>query len=369
MSRVRTLVTEVVNDVRGHRYEPQSDAEHLQAAMDWLVRSHDVTGKTGSAAYYSLLTGWADPYPETTGYIIPTLYDYAELEGENEAATRATEMAEWLLDTQLDEGGFPAGTGADAADGPSVFNTGQIILGLTRTYRETGKERFRNAAVRAADWLVSVQQPGGYWDQFDYRGEPHSYSSRVAWALLEVSELVDNSEFHQTAVTNLEWVVDQQQPNGWFEHAGFSPDETPFLHTIAYTIRGLVEAGHRLDTDRFLDAATTTAGRLAEIQRESGILRGEYDRGWNGASYYCLTGNAQMSVIWSRLDQVQNDDRFSDQVDATVSFLKTNHETEGNTATVGGLRGSVPVWQRYMRFRYPNWAVKFFVDALQHRHT
>ena len=29
-----------------------------------------------SRRYYSLLTGYSDSYPEVTGYIIPTLYDF-----------------------------------------------------------------------------------------------------------------------------------------------------------------------------------------------------------------------------------------------------------------------------------------------------
>ena len=37
------------------------------------MRSHEVCSHTGSAAYWSPILGWGAPYPETTGYIIPTL--------------------------------------------------------------------------------------------------------------------------------------------------------------------------------------------------------------------------------------------------------------------------------------------------------
>ena len=32
--------------------------------------------------------------------------------------------------------------------------------------------------------------------------------------------------------------------------------------------------------------------------------------------------------------------------------------------TRGGIKGSHPIWGGYDPFRYPNWAAKFFVDAL-----
>jgi hypothetical protein len=33
----------------------------------------------------------------------------------------------------------------------------------------------------------------------------------------------------------------------------------------------------------------------------------------------------------------------------------------------GAVAGSSPIFGRYMAFRYPNWAAKFFMDALMFR--
>jgi hypothetical protein len=30
----------------------------------------------------------------------------------------------------------------------------------------------------------------------------------------------------------------------------------------------------------------------------------------------------------------------------------------------GGIKGSYPIWASYSPYEYPNWAAKFFVDAL-----
>jgi hypothetical protein len=54
----------------------------FQAAIEWLYTSQDVGQADGSAAAYNLVLGWQRSYPETTGYIIPTLYEYSQLTNE-----------------------------------------------------------------------------------------------------------------------------------------------------------------------------------------------------------------------------------------------------------------------------------------------
>ena len=35
-----------------------------------------------------------------------------------------------------------------------------------------------------------------------------------------------------------------------------------------------------------------------------------------------------------------------------------------NPAVRGAIKGSQPIWGRYAPFSYPNWATKFFIDAV-----
>jgi len=368
------MVIALSRDLRGRLTEPRSDAVHLSAAMDWLFQSQDATDCGGSAAYYGLLGGWAGPYPETSGYIVPTLFDYAnavEAAGEEARADRARRrgrrMADWLLTTQLTSGAFPGGVDPAPGSDPSVFNTGQILFGLVRAAWETGDRRFLDATERAGTWLAEAQHVDGYWDRYDYRGEIHSYCSRVAWALLEAHDLTGIDAFAESAVANLEWVNSVQTDTDWFEFAGFSPAEVPYLHTIAYTVRGLLEGGLWLDDERFVSAARDTADRLLDRQQRSGPLQGTYDRSWSGRDYYCLTGNAQMALVWLRLYERLGDQQYLDGAITEIEFLKTHQSLEGPAKIHGAIKGSHPVWQPYMRFRYPNWAAKFFADALLRR--
>lgn len=364
--RLPTLGKELWSDVRGRDNSIQSDRTHLDAAIGWLYQSNDATETGGCASNYNLVLGWGGPYPETTGYIVPTLFDYADRYDSEEARQRAEQMAEWLCETQFESGAFPKGDAPESETEPSVFNTGQILFGLARAYGETGDERFLDAAERAGEWLVSVQNPDGYWDRYDYNDVVHSYSSRIAWGLLVANEHVASPTFRSAAARNLRWVSSQQREDGWFRHAAFDQDEDPFLHTIAYTIRGLLEGAILLDDDELIDSAVRSADAFMDIQQRTGILAGRFDSSFQASNFYCLTGNAQMANVWYRLHEMTGEPRYRTEADRSVQFLKHRQPLAGPAAIRGGLPGSAPIWGSYMYLRYPNWAAKFLADALMH---
>jgi hypothetical protein len=341
-----------------------SDRDHLDAAIDWLNYSQDVTGGRGSAATYNLLLGWEKQYPETTGYIIPTLYRYADQTPDSDAFERATAMAEWLCSVQHPSGSIPEGTG-ETGD-PNVFNTGQVVFGLVEAYRRTGDDRFKAATRDACDWLVEVQDDSGAWTAFDYKGDVHTYTTRVAWALLEGETVIDEraDRYREAAENNLRWAVGKRRTNGWFEDAAFTSDADPYLHTIAYTIRGLLAGGELLEDDALWEAAKASADVLLELQQQEGQLKGEYDEQWSPSWYYCLTGNAQMALVWLCLYDVTDDREYLIAARSTAEFLKRHQSLTGPDPIRGGLPGSYPHVGRYLFLRYPNWAVKFFADLL-----
>ncbi|MBU0755389.1 MAG: hypothetical protein KJ645_09630, partial [Planctomycetes bacterium] len=146
--------------------------EHLRGAMEWLYRAYRVTGGQGVAARYTLDAGWTSAYPETTGYIIPTLLRYWDLSGEERFQGAALDLADWLLSIQFESGAFPGGH-LDQGKGPVVFNTGQILIGLMETYCWSGDERYADAALRAGDWLAGVQDEDGAWRRHTYKNRYH----------------------------------------------------------------------------------------------------------------------------------------------------------------------------------------------------
>src|SRR5690242_5664727 len=54
--------------------------EALRLVIRWILRAQRNDG--GIPAYYSLLRGYSESYPEVTGYIVPTLYDFSHAIGD-----------------------------------------------------------------------------------------------------------------------------------------------------------------------------------------------------------------------------------------------------------------------------------------------
>lgn len=342
---------------------------HLEAAVRWLCRAQDVPGDRGVSTAYTFAAGWMASYPETTGYIVPTLFDYAEHSGLEEYRSRAVEMADWLVSIQLGDGSFQAGP-VDVDPQPSVFNTGQILLGLVRAFAETGGEHYRESANRAGDWLAQVQDPDGAWRQFAYYGIPHVYYTRVSWALLELFSLTGRDPHGEAALAQLAWALGQQADNGWFRNNSFDGASNPFTHNIVYAAEGFLGAGVAANRPEYIRAAEKVAAALFRKFEVEKFLPGDLDEDWtSGAGYSCLTGNAQLSGLLLNLYGMNDDERYLNTALKLNEYLKSGQRlTGGNTGIEGGIRGSDPVWGSYLPYSYPNWAVKFFVDALLLEH-
>ncbi len=339
---------------------------HLTAALGWIERAHAAAGDGGISKGYDLLRArWVPSYPETTGYTIPTLLNAAVYLQQPGWQTTALRMADYLLEQSTPEGGVVHWE--RRGDPPVVFDTGQVIFGWLAAYRLSGERRYLEAAQRAADWLVSIQDESGAWLRHQHLNTPKTIDTRVAWALLELSAQTGaRDDYTQFARRNLDWALQQQEPDGWFRHCAFTPQEPPFTHTLAYTIEGLLHCGLHLKEDRYVEAARHGAEALLRLQRPDGSLAGTYAEGWRpNQTYTCLTGNCQMGIVWLQLYRLQPAPRYLKAARKAIGFVAHTQILEGNGSEIrGGIAGSAPIWGGYERFKYPNWAAKFFVDAL-----
>ena len=344
---------------------------HLHGTIDWLCRAQDVrvghADSGGISAGWSFEDGWLPSYPETSGYIVETFLDAAALLGRQELVTRAQRILDWELSIQLDDGAFPGHFGEQGSH-PVIFNTGQIMHGMNAGHERLGRTECLAAAVRAGHWMLSKQDDDGCWRRSVHNGIPHTYNSRSAWALLKTGLLADDRALRDGAIRNLDWVLTQQNEAGWFATNGFTPEghAAPFTHTIAYAIRGLLESGLLLDDERYINAARRAAGAVAAVLPADGALPGTLDQQWQSDSYYvCLTGVAQMSMIWSRLIRCCDEQTLQPAVDRALHYLKRHQRLkQDGRIDDGAIAGSSPLWGRYSMFEFPNWAGKFFADAL-----
>ena len=342
----------------------------LQAAAEWLARAQDASGCDGVSAYYDAARRtWAGAYPETTGYIIPTFFRYADLSGNDAYRERAVRMAVWESDIQLPDGGVRAGTMDATQIVPTIFNTGQVLFGWLAAWQQTRDTRFRDSAVRAADWLVAAQDPDGAWRRFASPFAAHAlntYNTRVAFALAKAGQLLDEPRYLDAAVRNVQWALTRMHTNGWLEDNDLEDNDRPLTHTIAYATRGILEVGLITGQNNYVESAMRMAYAVAQNQRSDGALPGRLDAHWRAACRWsCVTGNAQMAIIWQRLTIETGESSWQKAAEKANQFnLSTQRLGAANAYLHGGMPGSHPRSGGYMRHRYPNWAAKFHMDAL-----
>ena len=343
---------------------PTADA--LRSVVDWMLDAQRPDG--GIAAYYSLLTGYSESYPEVTGYIIPTLYDFARTTGDPAARPAAERATHWLLSLQMPSGAFPGGLrgrDSDANAQPSVFNTGQILQGLVRAHTETRNAELLERAVAAGDWLAAVQHADGSWSgPAVYQGTAHTYYSMVSWALAQLAVESRDPRHSAAADRNIDWVLAHVQPSGWIDGINLR-GHPAYLHFIAYVIQGMLEYGILRRREDAIQAAAKPAWILLRKFETHKRLLGTYEPDFKGGQRFsCLTGNAQMSCVWLRLFEVTGDLRYLNAALKMNEMLKQLLPSKGRRGVLGGVAGSYPIWGAYQPMRFISWGCKFMADAL-----
>jgi SAM-dependent methyltransferase len=334
---------------------------HIEAGIKWLMRAQ-AKGSGGFARRYCIYDGWDKPYIETTGYIIPTLINAARYLNNNGIRERAKTAAEWLLSVQRESGAF-----CDIDAGlEQAFDTGQVLTGLIEAYREWGDARFLDGAVRAGTWLAKVQEDDGSWEKYSYNHVKHAYYVKVSAALLQLAQVTGKSGFHDAALKNIEWTLSCRTTGNYFKHMEFRTGEYPFLHTIAYVIEGLLDAYDIEKDARVLDAVMGTVTALKELNRNRDLLLcSQYDENWTPINRErCITGLAQWAGIAMRTYDLTGDVVLLEEAIKNIYYLKSKQFLKPDAELYGGLPGSVPFWGKYLGFCFPNWGVKFFMDAL-----
>lgn len=354
-------------------FDPGIDAS-VMAALSWLCRAQDqsLSRDGGVARHFSIITGWGASYPETTGYIVPTMLDAARLFNHEDWRVRAKKMLDWLVSIQMDEGGFQGGLIDSAPVVPVTFNTGQILLGLAAGVKEFG-EIYLPAMTEAADWLAKSQDPDGCWRKFSTPfaapGEK-AYETHVSWGLLEAARLSGNPEHENAAHRNIHWALQQQKDNGWFDKCCLTEPTQPLTHTIGYVLRGILEGYRYFNDQALLAAAIKTANGLLNVIDDKGFIPGRLDSNWKGTvSWACLTGSVQIAHCWLMLYQETGDVRYRDAAFRANAYVRRTVAIKGNLDFVGGVRGSFPIFGNYGQFEYLNWACKFFIDSNLYEQT
>ena len=354
-------------------------SDRARAAVNWILHAQAVTHDNGvSLGYFPCNTdgdGWRPSYPETTGYIITSLLAFARKFNDPTVAAAALRMAEWEMAVQMPSGAVQGGpVCAPKRQTAAAFNTGMVLDGWCSAYSHSQGPKLLDAARRAADFLVNDLDDGGYFKTngaFVSVGEIKTYTGLCAWAIYRFGDLVREDRYKNAAVTIIEAALRQQKPNGWFAHNCLTHSDSPLTHTIGYTLQGVLEVGILAGRADFVDAVRRTTDAILPRISGNGYLPGRFYADWEPAGFSsCLTGSAQIAIVCYRLFEQTAEPKYRTQADKLVNYLKALQVSQSDDAgVVGAIAGSYPMFGGYMRAGYPNWATKYFLDALllQHR--
>lgn len=357
------------DQIAGRGDDPGPEAA-IRAGLGWLADAQDfsVYQDGGIARHYSLTTGWGPSYPETTGYIIPTLIEQAVKRGDEYLKIRAKRAVDWLTSIQFPEGGFQGSTAGAKIKAMVTFDTGQILQGLAAA-TVTFDTKYGQNLTRAADWLVSVQDADGCWrypNPFVDTEADRAFETHVAWGLLEAARVTQNDTHARAALANIHWALSQQNACGWYANCCLSNPAAPLTHTIAYALRGIIEGYRYSRESRLLEAAVTTARGLASALQPNGFLPGRLDQAWKAkVPWACLTGSAQSAACWLLLYKEVGDPSFLDAAKRANRYVRSTIHLTGQQGVRGGVKGAFPVHGTYNEYQFLNWACKFMIDANQ----
>lgn len=283
-----------------------------ERAMDWF-KANMVPGQ-GIIVH----TRQPVPYPEVTGYFIPTLYHWNEPE-------LARTCTRWLMSIQLPDGAFPAPDGV-----PYTFDTAQIMRGLCAAVGDV--DGAEDALRRASDWMLT---------QVDDSGRLMTPSTEL-WTDI-ASDLIHTYALPPLAEAGRLLGVKEYGDAAKFvlEHYKQREDLVPFnrlSHFHAYAMEALCELGE-------LDLARRGMADVARVQRSDGSIPAYPDVEW-----VCSTGMAQYAIVWYALGDKTRANRAIDYLE------KIQNES-------GGFFGSYGRGAKYIAGGEISWGVKYFLDA------
>jgi SAM-dependent methyltransferase len=298
--------------------------EAARAALAW-IRAHTVPGKGIAVSNRN-----PAPYPEVSGYLIPTLLRW------NECAL-AKQYAQWLTSVQNAEGSF-AGPNTSHV---FVFDTGQAIRGLAAILPHFPQAE--SALAKACDWIVSTMSregrmalpPPGAWALGKKRGEllvneaVHLY---VLPGIQAAGLALNTSKYDPVAEKSLRYYI---------QHCNLTNFAAPnmLLHFYCYIQEALFDLGAE-------DVCRLGMRELAERQRDDGMVPA-----YAGENWVCTPGLLQAALVWLKLGERDR-------------ALAAMRHARGLLAPSGGFPGSSGEGAEYFPDEEVSWSMKFWLDAL-----
>ena len=340
--------------------------QRMQLNIAWLKRTYEVTGMQGSSMGYSRIKrpwqGWYPAYPETSGYLLETLCRLSAANlGDWESYIDSS--VTWLLNLQLEDGAFTGGL--VGGNQRSVFNSAMIMSGLVAAYKNTGSAPVLGTIKRTLDWLLEEQNTHGGFSRWSYHeGYEPTYYTRVLWSLAAAAQICDGYRISKQISKGLSHYLSRVEDN-FPSDCSLQPGGLNFSHTLAYCIRGFLESATWLEDQSSSDHAFSMVDRWISEVRNNGRIAGAYDAEWQGNyNFVCVPGNFQFADLLFRCYELSGDLQYYQEGIKVLTLTERSQRINVRDKNIkGAFPGSIPFWGPYLRFCYPNWGAKFYLDA------
>jgi radical SAM superfamily enzyme YgiQ (UPF0313 family) len=348
----------------------------LRLTINWIKKAQDATYPGISRGFSLTLEpkfdhiGWQPPYPETTGYIIPTLIQASKLFNDSDLVRRAVAAADWEIEILLPNGAVRGGHYSQNHRSPAVFDTAQVIRGLLAVHQITNDRKYLDAAKKSADWILTNEHNReGFWlaNNADcVNPKTTTYNIYAAVPIVELGLLTKNNDYIDLGRRVASYTIQHQTASGWFKEADFENREDTLLHTLAYTIDGLCDVGHLLNDANYITATRKALDRVIGKMSKDGFLPGRFLENWDTTvEWSCLTGSAQIGVSCMKAWSLTKDQRYYDAAKSVCTYiLQRQNRTYEEHGGQGAVWGSWPIDGGYQPYQALNWAAKYFADLL-----
>ncbi len=337
--------------------------EHaLDKNLNWIKLSFQVNNNLGSSAHQTISGKWSISYPETTGYLVPTLLSASLYKDDEELSQLAHRQLIYFKSINSIDGGFYSN---NQKNKKLFFDNSQIQFGLIALYK-LNNDQIKNTLIDNYNWLLEQIEPDKPIINNSYKTDYiPSYFSRSCWALLETEQVLNIDHSHKT-YSLLDLVKNKKNKNHSFKSWSFDGRDRAFSHSIIYAFRGLLESAIILKDQTLIDQTLDSVKYINQeiVPKFKNQLWGSYDQKWKpDTSYICSVGNAQFCLLLLLSYKITDDPSYLKNIVALARPLISSQNNILNSQK-GALPSSIPIWGKYQRFNYTNWTQKFYTDLL-----
>ena len=350
------------------------EKELIDNSINWLLTCQKNSLDRGICTAYDLVEKKLTiSFPETTGYIIPTLLEYSKLKQNDKIYNISKEMGEWIIDITRDDGGLGEAYGF-YRPGPRIFTTAQAIIGLLSLYLASNNRKFLNTAVKMGEFLTQNLNKDGSWNKnFTFLKITTTYKSRVSWILMMLYDVTNEIKFKEASLKSLQYIINNKTKNYWPESCNFDKSNNALTHLLGYHLVAIVKFAYYEKLEdlnlkkELIDHCSFFYKRIQKQLSTANDLKGIInDKFEKVVDYNCLTGSAQImyfALIYEKKNSINknliSEILYKSLYDKQIS----NNQKEVN----GSISGSFPINGEYMPNMLPAWASKFFIDSLLYR--